>query len=128
MGILRELQINYSSKASADGYFNLTSDIFLKSVLQPCWKIRRPNHRAKQWKIWSFLHDFNNLRWTTKTGDGGAGWCICSKTLQFSGKLKRKLQAAVPVLCWYFFNLNEITVVKKVKCMTRIFISSFERE
>ena len=50
-----------------------------------------------------------------------------SKTLQVSGKLKHKLQAAVPVMYWYFFNLNEITVVKKEKCMIRIFISSFER-
>ena len=56
--------------------FNLTSNIFLKSVLQQCWKIRRPNHRAKQWKIWYFLYDFNNLGWTTETGDGGAGWFI----------------------------------------------------
>ena len=39
------------------------------------------------------------------------------KTLQVSGKLKYKLQAAVPALCWYFFKLNEITVVKKEKCM-----------
>ena len=30
-----------------------------------------------------------------------------------SGKLEYKLQAAVPVLYWYFFNLNEKTVVKK---------------
>ena len=27
-----------------------------------------------------------------------------------SGKLEYKLQVAVPVLCWYFFNLNEKTV------------------
>ena len=26
---------------------------------------------------------------------------------------KHKLQESVPVLCWYFFNLNEITIVKK---------------
>ena len=30
-----------------------------------------------------------------------------------SGKLEYKLQAAVPVLCWYFFNLVVKTVVKK---------------
>ena len=30
-----------------------------------------------------------------------------------SGKLEYNLQAAVPVLCWYFFNLNKKTVVKK---------------
>ena len=29
-----------------------------------------------------------------------------------SGKLKHKLQAAVAVLYWYFFNLNKIAVVK----------------
>ena len=34
---------------------------------------------------------------------------------QVSGKLEHKLQAAVPVLCWCFFNLNEKTVVKKRK-------------
>ena len=68
----KKLQINYSSKVSVDGYFSLTSDIFLKTVLQQCWEIRRPNHRAKQWKIWSFLYDFNNLGWAAKTRDGGA--------------------------------------------------------
>ena len=36
-----------------------------------------------------------------------------------SGKLEHKLQAAVPVLYWYFFNLNEKMIVKKRK------ISSF---
>ena len=30
-----------------------------------------------------------------------------SKTLQVSGKLKHKLQTAVPVLSRYFFNLNK---------------------
>ena len=39
-----------------------------------------------------------------------------SKTLQeVCGKLKQKLQTAVPVLRWYFFNLNEITVMNKEK-------------
>ena len=32
---------------------------------------------------------------------------------QVSETLKHNLQAAVPVLCWYFFNLIEITIVKK---------------
>ena len=29
------------------------------------------------------------------------------------GNLEHKLQAAIPALCWYFFNLNEKTIVKK---------------
>ena len=52
-----------------------------------------------------------------------------------SGKLKHKLQAGVPVLCWYFLNLNEKTVVRKdffsfliaEICMILVFISSFSR-
>ena len=52
-----------------------------------------------------------------KLGMEGQVDLFYSKTLQFSRKLKHKLQATVPVLCWYFFNLNEITVVKKEKCM-----------
>ena len=34
LGILRKTQINYFSKTSLDGYFMLTSDIFVKSVSQ----------------------------------------------------------------------------------------------
>ena len=30
-----------------------------------------------------------------------------SKSKQVSGKLEHKLQAVLPLLCWYFFNLNE---------------------
>ena len=52
-----------------------------------------------------------------KLGVEGQVALFYSKTLQVSGKLKHKLQAAVPVMYWYFFNLNEITVVKKEKCM-----------
>ena len=52
-----------------------------------------------------------------KLGMEGQVALFYSKTSQNSGKLKHKLQAAVPMLCWYFFELNEITVVKKEKCM-----------
>ena len=34
--------------------------------------------------------------------------------------MKHKLQAAVPVLCRYFLNLNEITVAAKEKCIIRV--------
>ena len=34
---------------------------------------------------------------------------------EVSGKLEHKLQTTVPVLRWYFFNLNEKTVMKKEK-------------
>ena len=52
-------------------------------------------------------------------------WGWRGRLLYFIAKLYKflenrninKLQAAVPVLCWYFFKLNEITVVKKEKCM-----------
>ena len=30
-----------------------------------------------------------------------------SKSKQVSVKLEHKLQAVLPLLCWYFFNLNE---------------------
>ena len=52
-----------------------------------------------------------------KLGMEGQVALFYTKTLQVSGKWKHKLQAAVPVLCWYFFKLNKITVVKKEKCM-----------
>ena len=53
---------------------------------------------------------------------------------QVSETLKRNLQAAVPVLCRFLFNLIEITIVKKnnssfllvkMKCMRLIFVTSF---
>ena len=51
-----------------------------------------------------------------------------------SGKLEYNLQAAVLVLCWYFFNLNDKTVVKKERFFRfwllkyiLVFISSFWR-
>ena len=48
-----------------------------------------------------------------ETGGGGAIALFHRKTLQVCFMKIRILQAAVPVLCWYFFNLNEKRVVKK---------------
>ena len=52
-----------------------------------------------------FLYCFNNFNknW------GWRGGLLCF----VPGKLEHKLQAVVPVWCWYFFNLNEKTKVKK---------------
>ena len=70
-----------------------------KSVPQQGWKIWRVHHEAKHWKIWFF-----SIASTTFTKVEGR---------VVSGKLEHKLQAAVPGFCWYFFNLNEKTVMKK---------------
>ena len=61
MGILQKSQINYFSKTSLDGYFELTSDISLKSVPQQGWKIRSAHHGAKHWKIWFYFALFQQL-------------------------------------------------------------------
>ena len=75
--------------------------------------MRMANHGAKHCKIEFFCMTSITL---TKSGDGGVGCFIYSKTYKYvSRKLKHKLQAAVPVFYWYFFNLNKIAVVKKEK-------------
>ena len=111
LGILRKSQINYFSKTSLDGQFMLISDIFVKSVPQQGWKIMRANHGAKHWKIWLFCLILTAL---TKAEGGGRLLHFIGKLCKYvSGKSEYELQAAVLVLCWYFFNLNEKTVVKK---------------
>ena len=44
-------------------------------------------------------------------GGGGLPYFIVELTSTFIGTLKHKLQATVPVLCWYVF--TETTIVKK---------------
>ena len=85
---------------------------------QQGWEISSANHGAKHWKILFFCIISTTL---TKAGGGGTGCLFYRKTLQVSNfpasnfprKLEHKLQAAVPVLCWCFFNLTEKTIVKK---------------
>ena len=84
----RQFLSNFS-KISLDAYL-----IFLLN--QQGWKISSANHGAKHWKLWFFCIISTTL---TKTGGGGTGCFV--------------LQAAVPVLCWHFFNLNEKIIVKK---------------
>ena len=69
---------------------------------------------------------------TTLTKTGGE-WQVAlfdSKSKYVSVKLEHKLQAVSPVLCWYFFNLNEKTVVKKRKnCLfliAKMYISFYQ--
>ena len=112
--VLRKSQINYFSKTSLNGYFKLTSDIPVKSVLQQGWKIKRENHGAKHWKIWFFFHYFNSFN-KSCGWRGGLLYFIGKLCKYVSGKLEYKLQTAVPVLWWCFFNLNEKTVVKNEK-------------
>ena len=38
-----------------------------------------------------------------------------SKTLQVSVEWKHKLQATLPVLCWYLFKLNDVNRSEKRK-------------
>ena len=69
LGILQKSQINYFSKTSLDGYFKLKSDISLKSVPQHGWKVMRPHHEAKQWKIYIYFCIISTT--LTKTEGGG---------------------------------------------------------
>ena len=62
------------------------------------------------------LHYFNNFNknWGWR---GGLLYFIGKHCKLVSGKLEYKLQATVPMLCWYFFNLNKKTVVRKEKIL-----------
>ena len=58
------------------------------------------------------MHYFNSFKknWEWR----GGLLCFVGKLCKYvSEKLEYKLQVTVPVLCWYFFNLNEKTLVKK---------------
>ena len=59
-----------------------------------------------------FPYYFNNFN--KNRGWRGGLLCFIGKLCKYvPGKLEHKLEAAVPVLCWYFFNLNKKTKVKK---------------
>ena len=83
--ILEKSQINYFSKRSLDGYFNLSCNISLKSVPQQGWKIRRARHGAKHWKIWFFC--IISTTTLTKAGCGGRG-----RLLYLIGKITKFLE------------------------------------
>ena len=94
---------------TSDAYFKLTSDIFLKSARL---KNQQRKPLCKTMENMIFLYCFNNF-------NQNSGWrdrfpCFIGKLCkEVPGKSEHKLEAAVPVLCWYFFNLNEKTIVKK---------------
>ena len=62
-----------------------------------------------------FLYDYGNFNknWEWR---GRLFHFIVDICKLVSRTLKHKLQAAVPVLSWYFFNLNEMTIANKGKC------------
>ena len=43
-----------------------------------------------------------------------------------SGTLKHELQAAVSVLCWYFFNLKGITIAKRENIFSFLIAKMYE--
>ena len=112
LGTLQKLQINYFAETSVDGNIKLTSDISLKSVPQQSSKISRASDGTKQGKIFFFLVWF--LQFKQKLGE--MGWIVLfyNKILQWSfWKMETKSHSAVPVLYWYYFNVNQITRTNK---------------
>ena len=91
----------------------LTTHISLKSVALESRKIRRANHGSKHWKIWLFVW-FQQLQQKLWVDGWVASFCSTISQVSFL-TLKHKFQAAVPVLCWYFFffKLHEKAIVKK---------------
>ena len=49
---------------------------------------------------------------------------LCWRCVEDVFKTNKCLLGVVPVLCWYFYNLKKITLVKKEKFIILIFISS----
>ena len=72
-----------------------------------------------------FLYDCNNFNknWGWK---GKLFYFIVEICKYVSRTSKNKLQAAVPVLCWYFFNLNEIVIVKKENISSILIAKMYE--
>ena len=116
------------SKYITASFRTLEQTIFLGIFQKPLWMLtlsqqvislksaRLKNQQRKPWcktlENMIFLYYFNNF-------NKNCGWragllCFIGKLCkQVPGKLEDKLQAAVSVLYWYFFNLNEKTIVKK---------------
>lgn len=95
-----------------DGNIKLTSGISLKSVPRQGSKIRRASDGTKQGKILFFWYDFYNFnrnwgKW------GGLFYFIIELYNEAFGRWKHKSQSAVPVLYWYYFNVNQITITNK---------------